>query len=85
MKKHMCPCSSNRKKPMRKQAVVKKVKKVVKKKVKKNNISNSEQDKLLKHARLHAGGMRSDHMKIMVKEMKRGETFGKAHKIAMKG
>tara|TARA_S200002703_G_scaffold14758_1_gene12643 strand:+ start:271 stop:525 length:255 start_codon:yes stop_codon:yes gene_type:complete len=64
-----------KKKPMRKQAVVKQDKK----------LTQSQMGMLLKHSKLHKGGMRSKHMAIMIKEMKKGETFGKAHKLAMKG
>ena len=77
-KKSMCPCSSNRKKPMRKQAVVKK-------KPMKKQLTQSQMGKLLSHSKNHKGGMRSKHMAIMIREMKNGVSFDKAHKIAMKG
>ena len=63
------------KKPMRKQAVVKK---------KKKQLTDSQMKKLLEHSKLHAGGMRSKHMAIMMREMRKGETFSKAHKTALK-
>lgn len=80
------------KKAVKKKAVKKAVKKVEKRPAlaryrarKKNNpLSESKMTKLLEHSKQHIGGMRSNHMKIMVKEMKRGETFSKSHSIAMK-
>jgi len=40
--------------------------------------------RLKEHAKMHKGGMRSKHMKNMVKFIKEGDSFEKAHKKAMK-
>ena len=39
--------------------------------------------KLMEHSKMHKGGMNSKHMKNMVKLMRAGDTFTKAHKKAM--
>ena len=49
-----------------------------------NEITEIELDKLKKHALQHKGGMKSKHMKNMVKFMKDGLSFNKAHSEAMK-
>jgi len=41
-------------------------------------------DKLKEHSKLHKGGMKSIHMKNMIKFMKEGDTFNEAHKKAKK-
>ena len=35
---------------------------------------------LMEHSKMHKGGMNSKHMKNMVKFMRAGDTFAKAHK-----
>ena len=40
--------------------------------------------KLKDHSKLHNGGMQSKHMKNMVKFMKAGDSFAKAHSKAKK-
>jgi hypothetical protein len=42
------------------------------------------QKKLREHAKNHAGGMQVKHMRNMVKFMKAGDSFNKAHKKAKK-
>ena len=49
-----------------------------------NEITEIELDKLKKHALQHKGGMKSKHMKNMVKFMKDGMTFSKAHMESLK-
>ena len=63
-----------KKKPKRKQAVVKKEKK----------LTQAQMGQLLSHSKKHAGGMRSKHMGVMIKQMKQGHSFSSAHKKAMK-
>ena len=42
------------------------------------------QEKLKEHSKAHKGGMRSKHMRNMVKFLTDGDTFAKAHKKAVK-
>tara|TARA_Y100000401_G_scaffold78811_1_gene64379 strand:- start:2305 stop:2580 length:276 start_codon:yes stop_codon:yes gene_type:complete len=51
---------------------------------KSKNISESEMKKLKEHSKMHKGGMSSKHMKNMIKFMKQGDTFSKAHNKAKK-
>ena len=61
------------------------------KKIKKNIVlSENAMKKLKDHAKLHKGGMaskqggmKSSHMKTMIKKMKEGFTFNQAHKLAL--
>lgn len=46
--------------------------------------SDLNQKKLREHAKQHEGGMRGKHMRNMVKFMKAGDSFNKAHKKAKK-
>ena len=39
--------------------------------------------KLMEHSKMHKAGMNSQHMKNMVKMMRAGDSFAKAHKKAM--
>lgn len=48
------------------------------------NISSSEMKKLKDHSKMHKGGMNSKHIKNMIKFMKKGDSFSKAHKEAKK-
>lgn len=48
------------------------------------NISTSEMNKLKDHSKNHKARMNSKHMKDMIKYMKEGDSFSKAHKKAMK-
>jgi len=43
----------------------------------------TDEERLKEHAKQHKGGMRSKHMRNMVKFMKEGDSFAKAHKKAM--
>ena len=43
-------------------------------------ISKKQKETLKKHSKHHT----TKHMKVMTIEMKKGKTFGAAHKIAMK-
>tara|TARA_Y100000592_G_scaffold98517_1_gene171838 strand:+ start:2823 stop:3080 length:258 start_codon:yes stop_codon:yes gene_type:complete len=40
--------------------------------------------KLMEHSKMHKGGMNGKHMKNMVKFMRAGDTFAKAHNKAKK-
>jgi len=44
---------------------------------------DTDEERLKEHAKQHKGGMRSKHMRNMVKFMKEGDSFAKAHKKAM--
>ena len=46
--------------------------------------SDLNQKKLREHAKNHAGGMQGKHIRNMVKFMKAGDSFNKAHKKAKK-
>ena len=50
----------------------------------KKKISKEELGKLLKHSQSHEGGMKSEHIKNMIKFMKAGDTFKQAHEKAVK-
>lgn len=52
----------------------------------KENVSkaNDMEKKLKEHSKLHKGGMKSKHMKNMVKFIKEGDTFSIAHNKAKK-
>ncbi len=43
-------------------------------------LSSYKMKKLKEHSKLHKGGMKSKHMKNMIKFMKKGDSFNKAHK-----
>ena len=47
-------------------------------------LTAAQMNKLKEHAKKHKGGMRSRHMKNMVKFMKEGDSFAKAHSKAKK-
>ena len=47
-------------------------------------ISKSEKKRLETHSKKHKGGMKSVHMKNMIKFMKAGDSFIKAHGKAMR-
>lgn len=53
--------------------------------MKPKELSKKTMDKLKEHAKQHKGGMRSKHMKDMVKHMKDGKTFSQAHTMALGG
>ena len=56
-----------------------------KKPMKKNNskqLSEKTMEKLREHSKLHPNGMRGRHMRNMVKFMKEGDSFSKAHSKA---
>ena len=62
-----------------------KSKKPIKKLVKKSNkLSDNQMNKLKLHSKNHKGGMKSIHMKNMIKFMKNGDTFRIAHNKAVK-
>ena len=50
---------------------------------KKGEISQKEMARLIEHTKQHNGGMRSKHMRNMIKMMKEGMSFAMAHKKAM--
>lgn len=47
-------------------------------------LTKTQKDKLKEHSKYHKGGMRGKHMKNMVKFMKAGDTFTKAHNKSKK-
>jgi len=49
-----------------------------------SGLTEKQMDKLREHSKLHKGGMRSKHMRNMVKFMKAGDSFTKAHNKAKK-
>ena len=51
---------------------------------KKEKISESMMKKLKEHSKLHEGGMKSKHMKNMMKFVKMGDSFNTSHKKAVK-
>ena len=51
----------------------------------KKQLTDDTMKKLEEHSKNHKGGMKSKHMKDMVRYMKEGKTFNKAHKMAMEG
>jgi transposase len=58
-----------------------------KKKPMKNNskkLTDKQMEKLREHSKLHPNGMRGKHMRNMVKFMKEGMSFNKAHSKAVK-
>ena len=46
---------------------------------KKTKLTKAQMEQLKKHSKLHKGGMNSFHMKNMIKFMKQGDSFMKAH------
>jgi hypothetical protein len=48
-------------------------------------LDKATMDKLREHSKAHKGGMRGKHMKDMVKFMKEGDSFRKAHNKANAG
>ena len=46
-------------------------------------LTEAQTKKLMEHSKMHKGGMASKHMKNMVKFMRAGDTFAKAHKKAV--
>jgi len=46
---------------------------------KKKKMSKAMVERLLVHSKLHKGGMKSKHMKMMIKFIKDGLSFTKAH------
>lgn len=47
-------------------------------------LTKEDLGKLLKHSQSHEGGMKGKHMKNMIKFMKEGDSFKKAHEKAKK-
>ena len=47
-------------------------------------LSKKTMDRLKEHSKKHEGGMRGKHMRNMVKFMKQGDSFTKAHNKAKK-
>jgi len=47
-------------------------------------LTQDQMCKLLKHSKMHKGGMQSKHMKNMMKFMKQGDSFSVAHNKAKK-
>ena len=52
--------------------------------MKSNKLSDAKMKKLKEHSKMHKGGMNSKHMKNMVKFMKEGDSFTKAHNKSVK-
>ena len=50
----------------------------------KKKLTDKQMEKLKNHSKNHKGGMSSKHMKNMIKFMKQGDTFTKAHNKAVK-
>ncbi len=50
----------------------------------KKKMSKAMVERLLVHSKLHKGGMRSKHMRMMIKFIKDGLSFTKAHNRAKK-
>mgnify|MGYP003143220252 CR=1 FL=1 len=50
----------------------------------KGNMTDAMKKKLQEHSKAHEGGMKGKHMRNMVKFIKQGDTFGKAHSKAKK-
>mgnify|MGYP003654448427 CR=1 FL=1 len=48
------------------------------------DLTKKMQEKLREHAKLHTGGMKSKHMKNMIKNISNGDTFSVAHNKAKK-
>ena len=48
----------------------------------KKKLTQKDMGALIKHSKMHDGGMKSKHMTTMISEMKKGKTFGEAHNIA---
>ncbi len=48
----------------------------------KDKLTEKQMQKLKEHSKLHKGGMRSKHMKNMMKFMKEGDSFTVAHNKA---
>ena len=51
---------------------------------KKGKISKAMLERLLVHSKMHKGGMRSKHMILMLRFIKQGDSFNKAHEKAKK-
>lgn len=47
-------------------------------------LTEKQMEKLKEHSKAHKGGMRSKHMRLMVKFMREGMSFSVAHKKVMK-
>ena len=47
-------------------------------------LTEAQSKKLMEHSKLHKNGFQSKHMKNMVKFMRAGDTFTKAHNKAVK-
>ena len=45
----------------------------------KKELTKAQMEQLKKHSKLHKGGMNSFHMKNMIRFMKQGDSFMKAH------
>ena len=50
----------------------------------KGKISKAMLERLLVHSKMHKGGMRSKHMILMLRFIKQGDSFNKAHEKAKK-
>lgn len=47
-------------------------------------LSQEQMGRLIKHSKMHKGGMQSKHLKNMIKFMKQGDSFSVAHNKAKK-
>ena len=71
--------------PKKKAPLVPKKKAPVKKApVRKGKISKAMLERLLVHSKMHKGGMSSKHMRLMIRFVKQGDSFNKAHEKAKK-
>ena len=52
--------------------------------VRKGKISKAMLERLLVHSKMHKGGMSSKHMRLMIRFVKQGDSFNKAHEKAKK-
>lgn len=80
-----CGCAGEymSKKPLSKDTAEKQKKAIELNEAKSSKVKLDTQ-KLREHSKVHKGGMKSKHMQNMVKFMKAGDSFRKAHKKAKK-
>ena len=50
----------------------------------KKQLTQKQKDKIKAHSKFHQGGMSSPHIRRMIKHMKEGDSFTKAHNKAKK-
>tara|TARA_R100001086_G_scaffold81171_1_gene39796 strand:+ start:1243 stop:1557 length:315 start_codon:yes stop_codon:yes gene_type:complete len=81
-----CGCAGEfmSKKPLTRDTAEKQKKAIELSEFQKKKLSDQTMKKLKEHSKQHKGAMQSKHMKNMVKFMKAGDTFTRAHKKAVK-